>query len=193
MKHMLPPLPYAKNALEPYVSKETLDYHYGKHHRAYINTLNALIEGGEYANATLEEIVLNATNDIFNNAAQVWNHNFYWQCLSPQGGGKPSSVLAKAIEAAFSSVAAFKNQFSQIAEKTFGSGWVWLVHDQSGTLSILSTHNAGTPLRSGLRALLTCDVWEHAYYIDRRNARPDYIKAFWQIVNWDFVARNLFR
>jgi len=191
MKHILPPLPYEKNALEPYISKETLDYHYGKHHRTYINTLNALIVGGEFANTSLEEIILNARDEILNNAAQAWNHNFYWQCLSPKGGGRPSGKLVKAIEAAFNSFAAFKTQFSQIAEKTFGSGWVWLVHDQKGALSIVSTHNADTPMRSGLSAVLTCDIWEHAYYIDRRNSRPDYLKAFWHIVNWDFAARNL--
>ncbi|MBI3545780.1 MAG: superoxide dismutase [Fe], partial [Gammaproteobacteria bacterium] len=146
MKHILPALPYEKNALEPYISKETLDYHHGKHHRGYINTLNALIVGSEFADTSLEEIILNAKDEIFNNAAQVWNHNFYWQCLSPAGGGRPSGRLAKAIEAAFNSFAAFKNQFTQIAEKTFGSGWVWLVHNQQGALSILSTHNAGTPM-----------------------------------------------
>ncbi len=135
--------------------------------------------------------MLNSTHEIFNNAAQAWNHNFYWRCLSPNGGGRPSGGLAKAIETAFNSFAAFKNQFSQIAEKAFGSGWVWLVRHQNGSLSIVHTHNAGTPMRSGLTALLACDVWEHAYYIDRRNSRPDYLKAFWQVVNWDFVARNV--
>ena len=189
MIHKLPPLPYAKDALEPHISRETLEYHHGKHHRAYVTKLNALIEGGEFSDASLEEIVLHSTDDIFNNAAQAWNHGFYWRCLSPAGGA-PAGELAQAIESAFSSFAEFKKQFSQLAEKTFGSGWAWLVRNQDGSLSIVSTRNADTPMRSGQTALLTCDVWEHAYYIDHRHSRPDYLKAFWRVVNWDFVTRN---
>lgn len=191
MAFTLPKLPYALDALEPQISKETLEYHYGKHHQAYVNNLNKLIAGTEDENLSLEELIKKSSGGIFNNAAQVWNHTFYWHCLSPNGGGEPSGELAKAINDAFGSFDAFKEQFSQTAATTFGSGWAWLVQDKNGELKIISTSNAGTPMTEEQQALLTCDVWEHAYYIDYRNARPDYIAAFWELVNWDFVSQNL--
>jgi Fe-Mn family superoxide dismutase len=191
MSFTLPPLPYAMDALAPHISKETLEYHYGKHHQAYVNNLNKLIPGTEFEGMKLEEIILKAKGGIFNNAAQIWNHTFYWHSLSPNGGGDPKGKVAEAINKNFGSFAAFKEQFTQTAATTFGSGWAWLVQDASGALKIISTSNAGSPMTEGLTALLTCDVWEHAYYIDYRNARPDYINAFWSIVHWDFVAKNL--
>ncbi|AMQ29351.1 TPA: superoxide dismutase [Fe] [Legionella pneumophila] len=191
MTFTLPQLPYALDALAPHVSKETLEYHYGKHHNTYVTNLNKLIPGTEFESMTLEEIIMKAKGGIFNNAAQVWNHTFYWHSMSPNGGGEPKGRLAEAINKSFGSFAAFKEQFSQTAVTTFGSGWAWLVQDQSGALKIISTSNAGTPMTEGLNALLTCDVWEHAYYIDYRNRRPDYIEAFWSLVNWDFASSNL--
>ncbi|HFE8370392.1 TPA: superoxide dismutase [Fe] [Legionella pneumophila] len=191
MTFTLPQLPYALDALAPHVSKETLEYHYGKHHSTYVTNLNKLIPGTEFESMTLEEIIMKAKGGIFNNAAQVWNHTFYWHSMSPNGGGEPKGRLAEAINKSFGSFAAFKEQFSQTAATTFGSGWAWLVQDQSGALKIISTSNAGTPMTEGLNALLTCDVWEHAYYIDYRNRRPDYIEAFWSLVNWDFASSNL--
>lgn len=191
MTFTLPKLPYAMDALAPHISQETLEYHYGKHHQAYVNNLNKLIPGTEFENMSLEEIIMKAKGGIFNNAAQVWNHTFYWHSLSPNGGGEPQGKLAEAITKYFGSFSAFNEQFSQAAATTFGSGWAWLVQDASGALKIISTSNAGTPMTEGLTALLTCDVWEHAYYIDYRNARPDYINAFWSLVNWDFVSSNL--
>lgn len=188
MVHQLPDLPYAKNALEPHISAETIDYHYGKHHQAYVTNLNNLIKGTEFENASLEEIVLKSSAGVFNNAAQVWNHTFYWNCLSPNGGGEPSGALAAAINAKFGSFAAFKEEFAKVAIGTFGSGWGWLVKNADGSVELMSTSNAGTPMTSGKTALLTCDVWEHAYYIDYRNLRPKYVEAFWNLVNWDFVA-----
>jgi Fe-Mn family superoxide dismutase len=190
MKHTLPPLPYANAALEPHISRETLGYHHGKHHQAYVDKLNELVQGGEWENATLEELILNSSDEIFNNAAQVWNHTFYWHCLSPQGGGTPAGEFAQAIKAAFDSFAAFKEQFSRVAETKFGSAWAWLVRDLDGNLKIVGTSNAGTPMKAGQTALLACDVWEHAYYIDYRNSRKDYVKAFWNVVDWEFVAKN---
>ena len=190
MKHKLPSLPYALDALEPHISKETLEFHHGKHHRAYVTKLNELIQGSEFERSSLEEIVKKATGAVFNNAAQAWNHEFYWHCLSPDAGGKPDGDLARAITSSFGSFAGFKDQFSGAAEGRFGSGWAWLIAKPGGTLEVLSTANAETPLRGGGAPLLTCDVWEHAYYIDYRNARPDYIKAYWNLVNWDFVERN---
>lgn len=187
----LPPLPYAMDALAPHISEETLEYHYGKHHQAYVNNLNKLIPGTEFENMSLDEIILKAKGGVFNNAAQVWNHTFYWNCMTPNGGGEPKGKLADAINKNFGSFAEFKEQFTQAAATTFGSGWAWLVQDASGALKIISTSNAGTPMTEGLTALLTCDVWEHAYYIDYRNVRPDYIKEFWALVHWDFVANNL--
>lgn len=191
MAFSLPPLPYKPDALAPHISEETLDYHYGKHHQAYVNNLNKLVEGTEFEQKTLEEIIKQAKGPVFNNAAQIWNHTFYWHCLSPNSGREPTGVLADKIKAAFGSFDEFKKQFTQTAISTFGSGWAWLVKDKANELRIISTSNAGTPMTEGSHALLTCDVWEHAYYIDYRNRRPDYVNAFWEIVNWDFVAQNL--
>lgn len=191
MSFTLPKLPYALDALEPHISRETLEYHYGKHHQTYVNNLNKLIADTEYEQLSLEEIIKTSKDGLFNNAAQVWNHSFYWHCLSPNGGGKPSGKLADDIEKTFGSFDAFKEQFSQAAVATFGSGWAWLVQDKNDNLKITSTSNAGTPMTEGENALLTCDVWEHAYYIDYRNARPDYVKSFWQLINWDFVSDNM--
>ena len=187
----LPALPYAKNALEPHISAETIDFHYGKHHQAYVTNLNNLIKGTEFEAAELEAIVKKSSGGVFNNAAQVWNHSFYWNCLKPNGGGEPSGKLAEAINAAFGSFAAFKEQFTQTAITTFGSGWAWLVQRPDGSLGLVSTPNAATPLTGSDTPLLTCDVWEHAYYIDYRNARPKYVEAFWNLVNWDFVASRM--
>ena len=192
MEHKLPELPYARNALAPHLSEETLEFHYGKHHAAYVAKLNGLIPGTEFASATLEDIVRNApAGGVFNNAAQIWNHTFYWNCLSPNGGGTPAGTLAAALEKNFSSVEEFKQKFTDSAVNNFGSGWTWLVKDGSGSLAIVNTSNAATPLTGSQVPLLTCDVWEHAYYIDYRNARPGYLKAFWNIVNWEFANANL--
>ena len=192
MAFELPPLPYAKNALAPHISEETLEYHYGKHHNAYVVNLNGMIDGGEFADASLEDIIKKSSGPVFNNAAQVWNHTFYWNCLSPNGGGEPTGALADAINAKFGSFAAFKKAFTADCVGNFGSGWTWLVKNAAGELEIMTTSNAGCPLtEAGVTPLLTCDVWEHAYYIDYRNARPDYVAAFWNLVNWDFVAGNL--
>jgi Fe-Mn family superoxide dismutase len=191
MEHKLPELPYAKDALAPGISAETIEYHYGKHHKAYVDNLNKLIPGTEFEKMSLEEIVKKASGGIFNNAAQDWNHSFYWNCLSPKAGGEPAGALANAINKNFGSFAQFKEKFSNTAVTTFGSGWAWLVKNSDGTLSIESSSNAGNPLKDGKKALLTCDVWEHAYYIDYRNARAKYIEAFWNMVNWKFVEQNL--
>ena len=192
MPFTLPVLPYAMDALQPLISKETLEYHYGKHHQAYVTNLNNLIPGTEFEHLSLEEIIKKASGGIFNNAAQVWNHTFYWHCLrSPQADNQPKGQLAKAIQETFGGFEAFKEQFSKTAVGTFGSGWAWLVKEAQGKLAIESTSNAGNPLTSGKQPLLTCDVWEHAYYIDYRNARPTYVSKFWELVNWDFVAKNL--
>jgi len=190
MEHTLPALPYAKDALAPIISAETIDYHYGKHHQAYVTNLNNLIKGTEFENLSLEEIILKSSGGIFNNAAQVWNHTFYWNGFKPNGGGEPTGELAKAIDKTFGSFDEFKKQFVQKAVTTFGSGWAWLVKNKDGSLSIESTGNADTPMTKGQTALLTIDVWEHAYYVDYRNARPKYAEEFWKIVNWDFVADN---
>ena len=191
MSFTLPPLPYEKNALEPHISAETLEYHYGKHHQAYVTNLNKLVVGTEFENASLEDIIKKSSGGIFNNAAQVWNHTFYWHCLSPNGGGVPTGNLAELINRHFGSFESFKEKFTQTAIATFGSGWAWLVKNPDGSLALVSTSNAQTPMTSGQKALLTCDVWEHAYYIDYRNLRPKYVEAFWNLVNWDFVAREL--
>jgi Fe-Mn family superoxide dismutase len=191
MTFTLPELPYDRNALAPTVSEETLDYHYGKHHQAYVNNLNKLIEGTELASKSLEDIIKTSSGGIFNNAAQVWNHTFYWNSLSPNGGGEPTGTLLEAINKDFGSFAAFKEQFSKAATTHFASGWAWLAKDSQGKLEIFSTVNAGTPMTDGKHALLTCDVWEHAYYIDTRNDRAKYVGNFWELVNWDFVAKNL--
>lgn len=188
MTFTLAELPYPIDALEPYISQKTIEYHYGKHHQAYVNNLNKLIPGTPFENAPLEEIILKADGGIFNNAAQVWNHTFYWNCLSPDGGGEAEGKLADAIKEFFGSFQSFKEQFSTAAATQFGSGWAWLVKDAYGNLDIVQTSNAGTPLREGLTPLLTCDVWEHAYYIDKQNARPAYIEDFWKLVDWKAVG-----
>ncbi len=190
MAHTLPELPYAMDALEPHISRETLQYHYGKHHNAYVVNLNGMLAGTELAGATLEDVIRKSSGPVFNNAAQVWNHTFYWNCLSPNGGGAPAGDLAKAIDSAFGSFDAFKAEFSDKSVKLFGSGWAWLVKKPDGSVAIIQTSNAETPVQGEDIALLTCDVWEHAYYIDYRNARPKYVEAFWNLVNWDFVASN---
>lgn len=190
MTHTLPALPYAMNALEPHISEETLSFHYGKHHQSYVTNLNNLIPGTEFENLTLEEIVKKSSGGIFNNAAQVWNHTFYWNGLSPNGGGEPTGTLKVAIEAQWETVEAFKAAFSQSCATNFGSGWTWLVKNTDGSLAIVNTSNAATPLTGDAKPLMTCDVWEHAYYIDYRNARPKYVETFWKILNWKFVASN---
>ncbi len=189
----LPDLPYALDALEPHISRETLAIHHGRHHRGYVRKLNAQIDGTSLAGLPLETIVreVSGSGGIFNNAAQAWNHGFYWRCLSPDGGGRPEGALLEAIEASFGSFEAFREQFTQEALGTFGSGWAWLVQRPSGALALTRTSNAGTPLVGEDAPLLTCDVWEHAYYIDRRDDRAAYIEAFWSVVNWDFVAGQL--
>ncbi len=187
----LPALPYARDALLPHISAETIDYHYSKHHQAYVTNLNNLVKGTAHEEQSLEEIVRSSSGGVFNNAAQVWNHTFYWNCLSPNGGGAPSGALAAAIDAAFGSFEQFKDAFSKNAIGTFGSGWGWLVQKADGSLALASTSNAATPLTGDDKALLTCDVWEHAYYIDYRNMRPKYVEAFWNLVNWEFVAAQL--
>ena len=191
MAFELPPLPYARDALAPHISAETIDFHYGKHHQTYVTNLNNQIKGTEFDNLDLEAIIRKAQGGMFNNAAQVWNHTFYWNCLSPGGGGEPGGKLGDAINAAFGSFTAFKEQFTNTALTTFGSGWAWLVQRQDGSLALVSTPNAATPLTGTDKALLTCDVWEHAYYIDYRNARAKYVEAFWNLVNWDFVAAQM--
>jgi len=193
MEHKLPELPYTKEALAPNISAETLEYHYGKHHKTYVDNLNKLIPGTEFEKMPLEEIIKKASGGIFNNTAQVWNHTFYWNCLSPKGGGEPSSVVATALTKNFGSFAQFKEKFTNAAVTLFGSGWTWLVQNPDGSLVIEVTSNAGNPLKDGKKPLLTCDVWEHAYYIDYRNARAKYVEAFWKLVNWDFVEMNLTR
>ncbi|MCM1129306.1 MAG: superoxide dismutase [Fe] [Alistipes senegalensis] len=190
MEHQLPPLPYPLNGLEPHISRETLEFHYGKHHQTYVTNLNNQIKDSEFAQASLEEIIKKSSGGIFNNAAQVWNHTFFWQCLKPQGGGEPSGKLAEDIKAKWGSFERFREAFTQSALGNFGSGWTWLVKKPDGTLDIVNTSNAGTPLAGSDRPLLTCDVWEHAYYIDYRNARAKFLAAFWELVNWEFVAKN---
>lgn len=195
MIHELPKLPYAKNALAPQISEETLEFHYGKHHQTYVTNLNNLIKGTDFEKMSLEDIIKNSSAGIFNNSAQVWNHSFYWKCLAPaigpKVGGAPTGAIGDAINGAFGGFDAFKEKFSTSAATNFGSGWTWLVKNKQGELEIVNTSGAGTPMTDGKTALLTCDVWEHAYYIDYRNARPKYVEAFWTLVNWDFVASNL--
>ena len=187
----LPPLPWARDALAPHISAETIDYHYGKHHQAYVTNLNKQIAGTEFEDLPLEEIIRKSSGGIFNNAAQVWNHTFYGNCLAPDGGGEPGGRLADAINRAFGGFAQFKDEFSKTCVTTFGSGWGWLVQRPDGSLALASTSNAVNPLTGTDRPLLTCDVWEHAYYIDYRNARPQYVEAFWNLVNWRFVAEQM--
>ena len=191
MEHTLPPLPYPMDALAPYISKETLEFHYGKHHQTYVTNLNNLIKGTEFESASLEDIIKKSSGGVFNNAAQVWNHTFYWNSLSPNGGGDASGALADAIKAKWGDLAAFKEAFNKSAAGNFGSGWTWLVKKADGSVDIVNTSNAATPLTTSDVPLLTCDVWEHAYYIDYRNARPKYLENFWALVNWDFAAKNL--
>ena len=191
MEHTLPPLPFAKNALAPHMSEETLEFHYGKHHQTYVTNLNNLIKGTEYENLSLEEIVKKSSGGGFNNSAQIWNHTFFWNSLSPQGGGAPSGALGDAINAKWGSFDKFKEEFTKTAVGTFGSGWAWLVKKADGSLDLVSTSNAATPLTTDAKPLLTIDVWEHAYYIDFRNARPKYIETFLgHLANWDFAAQN---
>ena len=191
MEHKLPPLPYAMDALAPHMSKETMEFHYGKHHQAYVTNLNNLIKGTEFENASLEDIVKKSSGGVFNNAAQVWNHSFFWNCMKPGGGGKPAGGLATAIDKKWGSFDGFKDAFSKSAVGNFGSGWTWLVKKGDGSVDIVNTSNAGTPLSGGDKALLTVDVWEHAYYIDHRNARPKFVETFLNsLANWDFAAKN---
>ncbi|MFM4964085.1 superoxide dismutase [Fe] [Aeromonas bivalvium] len=192
MAFELPALPYAINALEPHISQETLEYHHGKHHNTYVVNLNNLVPGTEFEGKSLEEIIKTSTGGIFNNAAQIWNHTFYWHCLSPNGGNEPTGALADAIVKQFGSFAEFKDAFTKSAIGNFGSSWTWLVKKADGSLAIVNTSNAGCPLtEAGTTPLLTVDLWEHAYYIDFRNLRPKYMETFWALVNWEFVAKNL--
>ncbi len=191
MKHELPKLPYDMNALAAHISAETLEYHYGKHHKTYVDNLNKLITDTEFADMSLENIIKKSSGGMFNNAAQIWNHTFYWYCLSPNGGGKPTGALAQAIDKAFGSFDEFKQKFTTTAVTTFGSGWAWLVKNADGSLAIESTSNAGTPLTTGKTPLLTCDVWEHAYYIDYPNKRPHYGGPYWNLGNWHYVNEQL--
>ena len=191
MPFELPPLPYADNALEPHISAETISFHYGKHHKTYVDKLNGLVAGTELEKQSLEAVIRSSSGGIFNNAAQTWNHTFYWNCLSPNGGGAATGAVADAITAAFGSFDKFKEEFTQSAINNFGSGWTWLVKKADGSVAIVNTSNAATPLTdTSVTPLLTVDVWEHAYYIDYRNARPSYMEAFWALVNWDFVNQN---
>ncbi|GLQ88570.1 superoxide dismutase [Dyella flagellata] len=188
----LPPLPYEKNALEPNISAETLEFHYGKHHQAYVTNLNNLIKGTEFESAALEDIIKKSSGGVFNNAAQIWNHTFYWHSMrSPKSDNKPAGKLAEAIDKAFGSFDKFKEEFKKSAVGNFGSGWTWLVQRPDGSLGIVNTSNAATPITGSDKPLFTIDVWEHAYYIDYRNARPNYVDKFWDLVNWDFAAKNL--
>lgn len=190
MAFELPALPFEKNALEPHISAETLEYHYGKHHQAYVTKLNDLTDGTADANKSLEEIIKSSSGGLFNQAAQVWNHTFYWHCLSPNGGGEPSGALGEAISAKFGSFDKFKDEFNTKAAGNFGSGWTWLIKTDDGGVDIVNTDDADTPIAHGQTPILTIDVWEHAYYIDYRNARPKYLEAVWNVINWDFVAQN---
>ena len=191
MTHHLPDLPYAMDALEPYISEKTLGFHYGKHHAGYVNKLNAATEGTEHADSSLKEIMTSGPANLFNNAAQTWNHTFYWNSMSPNGGGEASGAIAGKIDEAFGSFADFKERFTASAGGHFGSGWVWLVQNGEGGLEIVDTHDAGNPMTDGKTPILTCDVWEHAYYIDRKNDRGAYVAAWWSLVNWDFANANL--
>lgn len=191
MAFELPELPYAKDALAPHISAETLEFHHGKHHATYVTKLNGLVPGTEYEGMALEDIIKKSSGPVFNNAAQIWNHTFYWHCLSPNGGGAPTGALAAAIEKQWGSFEAFKTEFDDKAVNNFGSSWTWLVKNSDGSLAITNTSNAATPLTdSGVKPLLTVDLWEHAYYIDYRNARPQYLEAFWNLVNWEFANTN---
>jgi superoxide dismutase, Fe-Mn family len=190
MEHTLPALPYAMDALAPHVSKETLEYHYGKHHQTYVTNLNNLIKGTEFDAMSLEEIVRKSSGGVFNNSAQIWNHTFYWNSLSPNGGGEPTGAVLEAINKKWGSFAAFKEAFNKSATGNFGSSWTWLVKKSDGSLDIVNTSNAATPITGTDKPLLTCDLWEHAYYIDYRNSRPNYLNGYWNLVNWAFAASN---
>ena len=191
MTYELPALPYAQDALAPHISAETLEFHHGKHHQTYVTNLNNLVPGTEFEGLSLEEIITKApAGGIFNNAAQIWNHTFYWNSLSPNGGGEPTGALADAINKAFGSFAEFKTKFATSAATNFGSGWTWLVKNADGSVAIANTSNAGCVLTDGVTPLMTCDVWEHAYYIDYRNARPKYLESFWNLTNWEFASAN---
>ncbi|MAZ39788.1 MAG: superoxide dismutase [Fe] [Legionellales bacterium] len=190
MAFELPPLPYDKNALMPHISEETIEFHYGKHHQAYVNNLNNLVTGTEFENKSLEDIICSSSGGIFNNAAQIWNHTFYWHSLTPNSTEAPSGSLKSAIEKQYGSISEFKHAFTKSATSLFGSGWTWLVKDADGNLDIVNTSNADCPLTENLIPLFTCDVWEHAYYIDVRNARPKYLENFWEIINWQFAEEN---
>jgi len=191
MPYELPPLPYRIDALRPHISSETLEYHHGKHHATYIANLNAQIKGTELEALRLEEVIKNSSGSIFNNAAQTWNHTFYWSSLAPNAEGRPDGSLAAAISNRWGTFVAFKEAFTRLAVNHFGSGWTWLVQKPDGSLDVINTSNAGTPLTGNDKPLLNCDVWEHAYYIDYRNQRADYLAAFWNLVNWEFAAKNL--
>ncbi|MEQ8659254.1 MAG: superoxide dismutase [Gammaproteobacteria bacterium] len=190
MTHELPALPYARDALEPHLSAETLDYHHGKHHKAYVDKLNDAIKDTDHAALSLEEIIRHADGFVFNQAAQVWNHTFYWHCMSPDGGGQPDGALQQAIIDAFGTLDAFRDKFGAAVKSLFGSGWVWLVREDDDRLVIESTRDGDNPLAANRHAVLCCDAWEHAFYIDYRNDKGKYVDAFWQVVNWDFVAAN---
>jgi superoxide dismutase, Fe-Mn family len=190
MEHTLPALPYPLDGLAPRISKETLEYHYGKHHQAYVSNLNTLIKGTGFENASLEDIIRKSSGGIFNNAAQVWNHTFYWNGMKPQGGGAPSGALAAAINGKWGSFDKFKEEFGKSCVGNFGSGWTWLVKKADGSVDIANTSNAGCPLTGADKPLLTCDVWEHAYYIDYRNLRAKYVETFFGVANWEFAAKN---
>ena len=190
MAFELPALPYEKNALEPHISAETLEFHHGKHHATYVTKLNGLVEGTDLASKSLEEIIKSSDGGVFNNAAQIWNHTFYWNSLSPNGGGEPTGDLADAINAKWGSFAEFKAAFNDKAVNNFGSSWTWLVKAADGSLDIVNTSNAGTPITEDLVPLITVDLWEHAYYIDYRNVRPNYLEGFWSLANWEFATAN---
>lgn len=191
MKFELPPLPYAKTALQPHISERTLDFHYGKHHQAYMNNLKAALEGKPDANKSLEEIVKGAEGPVFNNSAQVWNHSFFWHCMKPSGGGKPTGEIAQMIDRDFGGYDKFKEAFTKACVTQFGSGWGWLV-EEGGKLSVMQTPNADLPMKHGKKAILTCDVWEHAYYLDYQNRRPDFVSTVVDsLLDWEFAARNL--
>ena len=190
MNYELPKLPFKLNALEPYISKKTLEFHYGKHHQAYVNNLNKLTQGTKFENKTLEDIIKEAEGGIYNNGAQVWNHTFYFESFSSEGIGEPAGELMEAINKSFGSFSEFKEKFTNAAATLFGSGWVWLIKDNNGKLDVIQESNAGNPIRNGLKPILTCDVWEHAYYLDYQNKRPDYIEAFWNLINWDIIGKR---
>ncbi|MCF8304764.1 MAG: superoxide dismutase [Bacteroidales bacterium] len=191
MAFVLPELPYEMDALEPHISKRTVEFHYTKHHQGYVNKVNGLIPGTGFEDASLEKIIKEADGGIFNNGAQVWNHTFYWYSLSPDGGGEPKGKLLDAIKENFGSFESFKEQFTNAAKTLFGSGWTWLVQTEDGKLDIIKTGNANNPLRNGKNPILTCDMWEHAFYLDYQNRKPEYLEGFWNLINWDAVTKRM--